>query len=348
MINRRSFVKLAAAGAAAGSFGMPWIARAARPITLKLADSLPTTHYSMPIIKHWIKQIEDGTEGRIRFEHYPAEQLASARDLLDAVQTRIADVAYIPAQYFSEKLPMATVGSLPIPEIKADIYALEAAYYEIGLGILDEVEFRDAGIRALRASSTEAYNLHMVSRKIVTLDDLSGQKIRVGGNVQQQAITALGGIPVTVTPPEIYNAMQNGTLDGTVFHIPSIHSYKLNDLVRYSTDNLNLGVFNSYYAMNRDLWDDLPPDIQAVFDKVGRDLIRFEGDTISRQSDTWRQEFRDQGIEVYDLAPEVIDETTRRLTPIRQKWAELYESRNLPAERVVDAWVAALKKHART
>ena len=82
MINRRSFVKLAAAGAAAGSFGMPWIARAAKPITLKLADSLPTTHYSMPIIKHWIKQIEEGTEGRIRFEHYPAEQLASARDLL--------------------------------------------------------------------------------------------------------------------------------------------------------------------------------------------------------------------------------------------------------------------------
>ena len=186
----------------------------------------------------------------------------------------------------------------------------------------------------------------MVDRKIVTLDDLSGQKIRVGGNVQQQAITALGGIPVTVTPPEIYNAMQNGTLNGTVFHIPSIHSYKLNDLVRYSTDNLNLGVFNSYYAMNRDLWDDLPPDIQAVFDRAGRDLIRFEGDTISRASNTWRADFRQQGIDVYDLDPAVIDEAARRLTPIRQKWVALYQNRNLPAQRVVDAWVAALKTHA--
>ncbi|MFD0389467.1 hypothetical protein ACFQ4K_19460 [Tistrella bauzanensis] len=42
----------------------------------------------------------------------------------------------------------------------------------------------------------------------------------------------------------------------------------------------------------------------------------------------------------------MIDEAARRLTPIRQKWVDLYQNRNLPAQRVVDAWVTALKTHA--
>ena len=263
MFHRRDFVRSAVSAITLGALLVPGLAEAEAEYTLKYADSMPTTHYSVAATKRWIEEVEKRSGGRIEIEHYPAEQLASARDLLDAVQDRIADIAYIPAQYFAEKLPQATVGSLPIPEVNGDIGAIMHAYMDLGRGILDEVELKDAGIKALRASSTEPYNLHMTDKKIVTLADLEGQKVRVGGNVQQETLAALGGIPVTVTPPEIYNAMQNGTLDGTVFHLPSIHSYKLNDLVKCSTGNLNLGVFTSYTAINRDLFDSMPEDLQS-------------------------------------------------------------------------------------
>lgn len=342
MLDRREFVRITGAGLAAGALGAPFVARAGADYVLKYADSLPTTHYSVQSTKEWIAEVEKRSGGRIKIEHYPAEQLASARDLLDAVQTRIADIAYIPAQYFAEKLPLSTVASLPMPDVRSDVEAVMRAYFDIAQGALDEAELKDAGIKAIRASSTDSYNIHMTGKKIVQLTDLAGQKIRVGGNVQQAAVEALGGVPVTVTPPEMYNAMQNGTLDGTVFSLPSVASYKLNDLVKFSTDNLNLGVFASLSAINRDLYDEMPEDLQTMLVQTGSDMMSAEAARIQGFSTRYRKEFRDQGIEVYDLSAEVIAEATKRMDPIRAEWAKLYEARGLQARKVLDAWTAAL------
>lgn len=346
MMKRRQFVKLGAAGASMAILGAPFVARAQKEMTLKVADSLPTTHYSIEATRFWMARITELTKGQIKLQHYPAEQLAKARDLLDAVQTRIADIVYIPSQYFAEKTPLATVGALPMPEIKASLAGTMEAYYEIGVGILNETEMKREGIRAVRASATLPYNLHLVKKKITTLDDFKGQKIRVAGNVQEQSLKALGAIPVSITPPELYNAMQNGTVDGTLFAINSIHSYRLNDMVKFSTDNVNLGSFTSYYAINRDIWDDLPQDIQAAFDQAAAELHKFETDLITRQADRYRAEFRKQGIDIYDIEESQIALWAEKLAPVREEWVKLYESRRLPARKVLDAWTAALKKHA--
>lgn len=345
MQTRRNLIKQTAAGIFAAALMAPGLLQAQESFTFSLADSLPTTHYTYDITQEWIKLLEKRSDGRIKIVHYPAGQVASAQDMLDAIQNRIADIAYLPVQYFAEKMPLATVGSLPIPELQPSVEALDRAYLEIGKGILDEAEMRDAGVRVVRASTTSYYNIHMKTKKIEKLEDLAGMKIRVGGNVQQTTVQALGGIPVTMVPPEMYNALQNGTLDGTVFSLPSVNSYKLDDLLKYSTNNLNLGVFATYFAMNRELWESLPEDIRTIFDEVGEEIIAHESSVVEGLSEEYISKFRDRGLDIYDLEPEVLAEITERLNPIREEWTQLYSDRGLPAQEVVDQWVALLKKH---
>jgi TRAP-type C4-dicarboxylate transport system substrate-binding protein len=343
-MHRRTFLKLSST--ASLMVAAPYVARADNVPTLKIADSLPSTHYSVPATKFWMARIEELSGGKVKFQHYPAEQLAKAKDLLDSIQNRIADIAYIPAQYFAEKMPLSTVGGLPMPDIKATLYGTSLAFYELGAGILNDTELKDANIRAVRSSATLPYNIHTMRKKVLTSDDLKGQKIRVAGNVQEQSMRALGAVPVSITPPELYNAMQNGTVDGTLFAINSIHSYKLNDMIKYETDNVNLGSFTSYYAINLDVWDSLPKEVHAAFDQAAHELHKFETDLVQKQADEYRAAFTKQGIDIYDIDDAELAKWSKMLEPVREEWVKLYERRRLPARKVLNAWIEALKRNA--
>jgi TRAP-type C4-dicarboxylate transport system substrate-binding protein len=53
------------------------------------------------------------SNGRIKFEWYPAEQLGKAKDLLALVQTGVADMADVVPGYVPDKLPLSGVAELP-------------------------------------------------------------------------------------------------------------------------------------------------------------------------------------------------------------------------------------------
>ncbi|WP_119420691.1 TRAP transporter substrate-binding protein [Desertibaculum subflavum] len=326
---------------------LPLAPAAAQQITLKVADSLPVKHFSIETTKFWMQKAEEYSNGKLKFDHFPAEQLAKARDLLDAVQNRIADVAYIPAQYFPDKAPLSTVAGIPTPEVKVTVKQIEMAYLEVGRGILFEEECKKLGIRPVRFSSTPPYDLHTTRKKIKTLDDFKGMKIRVAGNVQENAIKALGGIPVSITPPDMYTSMQRGTVDGTVFSYNSIASYKLHELVKYSTTNVNLGAFVSYYAINLEVWNKLPKDVQAAIDRAAEEAIPFDSAKVEKQSAEYAETFRKRGLDLYAIDDAELKRWGELLKPVREEWIEQMEKRGLPGRKVLDAWLAALQR-ART
>lgn len=323
---------------------LPLGSASAQQITLKVADSLPVKHFSIETTKFWMQKVEEYSNGKVKLEHYPAEQLAKARDLLDAVQNRIADITYIPAQYFPDKAPLSTVAGIPTPEIKVTVAQIERAYLDVGRGILFEEEGKKLGIKPIRFSSTPPYDIHTTRKKITTLDDFKGVKMRVAGNVQENAIKALGGIPVSITPPDMYLAMQRGTVDGTVFSYNSVASYKLHELAKYSTTNVNLGAFVSYYAINLDVWNSLPPDVQAAFDKAAEEAIPFDSAKVNKQVEEYAEMFRKRGVELYPIDEAELQRWGELLKPVREEWVQQMERRGLPGRKVMDAWIEALQR----
>src|SRR5215813_2767498 len=101
--------------------GMVWAAAlAAAPamgqekITLRLADSLPNGHVIHELVgKPFSELVTKETGGQVTFQHYPAEQLGKAKDMLSLTQTGVADIAYIVPSYSSDKMPLTAVAELP-------------------------------------------------------------------------------------------------------------------------------------------------------------------------------------------------------------------------------------------
>ena len=59
------------------------LAAAAEPIKLRVADSFPKGHYLVRLVlEPWMAEVQKRTNNAVTFEHYPAQQLGKAADML--------------------------------------------------------------------------------------------------------------------------------------------------------------------------------------------------------------------------------------------------------------------------
>ena len=54
----------------------------------------------------FIEEVEEKTNGRIKFETYPNEQLGKATDSLEMLRSGVADIAPFTVPYHPEELPL--------------------------------------------------------------------------------------------------------------------------------------------------------------------------------------------------------------------------------------------------
>ena len=196
-------------------------------ITLRLAESLPAGHVIHELVaKPFMELVTKGTNGQVTFQHYPAEQLGKAKDMAQLTVAGVADVSYIVPSYSSEKYPLTAVAELP------GIFDTECqgslAFYKISHngGILETKEFGPNQLRPLVTIALPAYQIQLAtSREVKTAKDLEGLKIRTTGGAMDLMMRSIGGVPVRMAAPEIYESLTRGTLDGLIFSYQSSVSY---------------------------------------------------------------------------------------------------------------------------
>jgi TRAP-type C4-dicarboxylate transport system substrate-binding protein len=104
-------------------------------------------------------------------------------------------------------------------------------------------------------------------RPIKTVDDLVGVKIRTGnGRMQLEAFQTFGSQVVSMPIVEVYPSLQTHVVDGQCNPYTLIMSNKFYEVQKYVSD-VNLMWASFWVIGNRDAWNALPPDIQAVVNR---------------------------------------------------------------------------------
>ncbi|KAA0890865.1 hypothetical protein [Pusillimonas sp. ANT_WB101] len=82
--------------------------------TLRIADSLPNGSYIYKLVTQpFMEQVEKETNGKIKFQYFPGQQLGKAKDMLKLTQTGMADIGYIGPSYILDKMPLSSTFELP-------------------------------------------------------------------------------------------------------------------------------------------------------------------------------------------------------------------------------------------
>jgi len=310
---------------------------AAQEISLRVADSFAEHHYvSKELIVPWMARVEELTEGKVEFEYFPGEALAKSKDLLDAAKNRVADITYVAPLYISDRLPLSSIVALP--GVSGNATEKSAAYQRLVDEHLAEIEFGREGVVPLIAVTVAGYEFNLDGPPLETAEDLMGKKMRSSGGLQEQTVEALGGVAVQIPAPEVYTALQRGTVDGTITPLASVQPYGFDEVLKSISINADLGTFPITYAMNEAAWGELPDDVKEAFHTASQEVNQSFGEYVDSNTETAETELREKGLTLYELPDNVLSEFREKTAPIARQWADRLEDRGYPADQVLEAW----------
>ena len=109
----------------------PAYAAEKKPVTLKFSVWTPSPNVNMfSNANSWlVREVEKRSKGRLKVEYYWAGSLIPAKKTVDGLKSGIADLAFVNSDYAPGKLPLCTVGSLPV--ISHDYYTSSMALREL-------------------------------------------------------------------------------------------------------------------------------------------------------------------------------------------------------------------------
>ena len=233
------------------------LAQAADPVTLRVADSFPKGHYLVKLIlEPWMDEVKKRTNNAVSFEHYPAQQLGKAADMLKLTQTGVADIGYVAPAYVSDKMPVSEVAMLP----GAFEHSCQGtlAYWKLARsGVIAEQDYASNNVRLLLAVSLPQYRIFTVKHPVKDAADVTGLKLRSTGGAQDLTLRALGAVPVRMAAPDAYESLSRGTMDGLLFPLESVVAYGADKLVKYSTEGVGFGSFVVAYSISDSAWKKL-------------------------------------------------------------------------------------------
>lgn len=306
----------------------------AEVVTLRVADSIPATHVlSKTGVGTFIRRAEELSGGKLKLEYFPAEQLGKAKDMLELTKSGVTDVGYIAPAYLG-KMPLSSVMELP-GGLRSSTEGAEA-FWRLMTTQLAEREYLPNGVRPLFVITLRPYQLVNTKREVKSFDDAKGLKIRSAGGAMDLTISTMGAIPVSHPPAEMYEAIQRGTIDGTVMAWGSLKPYKMDELMKFGTVGANLGSFAGTYCINEQVWQKLPEDLREALKKAGEETTKLMGEVYDQEEEGVIKDAEAIGIKMYRLTPEDQDTWAEKLEPVWTDWAERQNKNGLPGTQIVE------------
>lgn len=321
----------------------PW----AQARDMTLADSFPLDHYlSKEGTVYWMNRVTELTGGDLAFQHYPAEQIAKASEIMRRVQDGVVDVGYVGIGYVSDRMPLN--GATMLPGVVRDSTRASQAYWS-ELKDPDSVyrkEFEKNGLVPVFAVLLPPYQVVLNKPAIDSTSDFKGLNLRSSGSLDL-AVQALGASPVSMAAPDIYLALQRGTLDGTLLPVTSITPYRVDEVTSSVSTNGAFGSFAITVAMNAERYEALDDArkhaIRQAGDETVRHLSEYEAEAVSQLL----TQFKDQGIQVYAFSDPTLKTIEQRLDGVREQWARRMEKRGLDGQQALQAMEHALEQTGR-
>lgn len=326
----------------AGSTGP---ATASDTITLRMAGFVPESHY---MIEYGSKVFRDEvvklTDGQVKWQYYPNQQLGKAMEMLSVVNNNVVDISEPATSYHPDKLPLTSIMELPgSAENSCEYTAALRPLVEPG-GIIYENEYRPNNLRVLSLLIQEPYTIHG-TKDISSVSDFEGLKLRPTGAGQDLTVEALGAVGVRVPSSEMYEAVSRGIIDAVFNTITSVKNYGLLEVAKHSFTGYNFGTSSLFLVMSEKKFQSLPEDIQDDLIAAGKTAEQSFCQYAYELEQKNIQEAEESGIDVHVATKEERAELDDKLSSVSERWAEQHESQDRPANDALEAFNQALKEY---
>jgi TRAP-type C4-dicarboxylate transport system substrate-binding protein len=289
----------------------------------------------MPMINH----LEEASNGRLKIVLYPGGQIAPPPELFDATREGVCDMADFGVGMIGSRFPLHCVALLPLlypqPASRPAAATLKALYEKY-----PELTAEFEGVKILGFTCTGGGHVHTVNEPIHTLEDWKGKVMLGTSPFAADSIAALGGTAEMLPPPEIYDALAKGVIDGNIVEYEGLFTWHHNEAMKYTTE-AGLFLNTNAWILNEAKWKSLPADLQKLLSDEVQSYCAVYGPhfdkTDARNRDMLEKQYADADLpSIYILPDEERARWIEVLLPVRDAWVQDAEAHGAPGQAILE------------
>lgn len=289
--------------------------------TLTMSSWVPPTHFVYTdILKPWADQVAEVTEGRVNVMILPAA-LGSPPQHWELARTGVADITW--GNFTYEPARFTSIWFAEFPNMGTDAEAQSVALWRTYEEFL-AAHPAYAGIHMLGVGMFGGGQMHHGKETIITPDQVSGQKFRMGGPIQEQLLTSLGAVPVAAPATKAYEMLDSGVIDGSLHTMESVINFRLDESLTHHTIFPN-GFYDAtfFVAMNGPKWDGMDQaDKDAIASISGEALSKAWGQQFNLQNASAFEKLGAAGHDIVEASPELIGAVDAIYDTMVGEWTE--------------------------
>lgn len=227
-------------------------------------------HKSLEVFK---ERVETLSEGSIKVELYANETLGAEMDNITAIQQGNCE-GVLSGDTMSNWTPYAALLAMPYAASSVDSLIEIASSEEIG-GVIEEQIRQNVKLHPIGFFIRSARNL-TANKKIESIDDLKGLKVRVPNNPLHISLwNAFGASATPLAWGEVFSALQNGTIEAQENPYANIISANLPEVQHYliKTEHVYSWI---YILLGEDFWNSLTEEQQTIINTAADEMQTFQ------------------------------------------------------------------------
>ncbi|MEO7939680.1 MAG: TRAP transporter substrate-binding protein [Burkholderiaceae bacterium] len=240
-------------------------------VTMRNSISVAQNSHQGVAIDVFAREVEKRTNGRYKIQNFYSGSLGGERESIEAVQLGTQELTFTSTGPVPNFVPETKILDIPfLFRDKAHAHAVLDG--PIGQDMLKL--FEPKGFKALAWAENGVRHMTNSKRSVQTPEDLKGLKMRTMENpIHIAAYKGFGIVPTPMAFPEVFTALQQGTVDGQENPLSVIMAAKFDQVQKYLT--LTGHVYSpAIFLMNKAAFDKLSAaDKQAFLDAAKEGTI---------------------------------------------------------------------------
>ncbi len=289
---------------------------------------------------NFAKLVNEMSGGRLEIEVYPAGELMGAFEIFDATRDGTIDCAAAWSTYWTTKNTafdlFCSMGfMMTAPDYITWLY--QGGGLELGQELYAKYD-----LKFFPMAITGPESGFRTNKKINSIEDFKGVKLRTGVLQTIWALEQIGANPTRIPGGEVYMALKLGTIDGAEYGVPSTDwNMKFQETTEYWVTPAGWHQTGtvSDLMINQDSWNELPDDLKKIVETAAKANMIWSYAKANHDSIEAQEKFKEAGIKESRLD----QEAQKKLEALCIEYVEKESAKNPDYAKIAKSMFRYLK-----
>jgi tripartite ATP-independent transporter DctP family solute receptor len=241
-------------------------------VVLKLGHSLDITHPVHKAMVYMAQKVSEKSNGRIRVEVFPNEQLGTEKECIEALQLGYMAITKTSTAVMEGFVPKMKIFGIPY------LFRDSEHYWKVLNGPIGKellLAGQSKGLRGLCYYDAGARSFY-AKKEIKSPADLQGLKVRVmKSEMSIDMIEDMGGLPTPISWGELYTSLDQGVVDAAENNPPSFRTSRHYEVCHYYALDEHTRL-PDILIISTKVWNSLSPEFQQILQEAVDESVEYE------------------------------------------------------------------------